>query len=168
MNAQKRKKDLLSLFFRYSGSLIIIGIIAIMTLYFGPRSFGYDPYVIVSASMEPALRIGDVVYVKEYDPNLFEEGDIACFYPDERSDSPTAHRVVNNDRTNHHLLMIGDANESEDIRMIPYINVSGKVTFHLPLLGHLMKPLNTIVGKLILIIVFLSGAILLELGRKMP
>lgn len=44
-----------------------------------PRLAGYEIYNIVSGSMEPAIRVGSVVYVKPCRPHDMKAGDIPAF-----------------------------------------------------------------------------------------
>lgn len=41
--------------------------------------FGYRAYVIVTSSMEPTLKVGDVILVKKVDPNKIKIGDIITY-----------------------------------------------------------------------------------------
>lgn len=41
--------------------------------------FGYRAYVIVTSSMEPSLKIGDVILVKKVNPNKIKIGDIVTY-----------------------------------------------------------------------------------------
>ena len=60
----------------------------------------------------------------------------------------------------------GDANEHEDIRPVPYVNVLGKVTLHIPYLGRAVSPLSTAMGKAGLIMVLIAGYMLSEAGAR--
>lgn len=41
--------------------------------------FGYRAYVIVTSSMEPTLKVGDVILVKKVNPNKIKIGDIVTY-----------------------------------------------------------------------------------------
>lgn len=41
--------------------------------------FGYKTYVIVTSSMEPSLKIGDVILVKETNPKKIKIGDVVTY-----------------------------------------------------------------------------------------
>ena len=162
---QSRKKgNLLAGILRVIAVVIFVFVLGVALLLTVPRFFGYEPFIVVSRSMEPSIRVGGTVYVKSGNPLEYEEGDIVCFYMNAESETPTTHRVVENDRREGMLVTKGDANEKEDIVPIPYEYVVGKVGFYINGLGYLLAGLNSLYGKLLYLALFLIGVILLELS----
>jgi hypothetical protein len=51
--------------------------------------------------------------------------------------------------TNRYLELQGDSEEAQEIIRIPYSSYSGKVYYHLPLLGYLGQFLSTAIGRVI-------------------
>ena len=155
---KKRKKKIKPLHvFAYLITAIQVVFFLALTV---PNLFGYRPYAIDSDTMKPVIGTGDVVYVRNSDPGLLETGDIICFYPDD-SLMPMTQRVVKNDLMNRSLEIKGDSNEI--VTRIPYSYYSGKVYYHLPLLGYLGKFLSTTFGKIIYMILFDAMILLLWL-----
>ena len=44
--------------------------------------FGFKPYVVITRSMEPEIRVNDIVVVKQFDPEDLEVDDIITFMAD--------------------------------------------------------------------------------------
>ena len=125
-----------------------------------------SPYVIISESMYPELKVNDVVYVKAIDLNEVKEGDIISFYMNSNALTPVTHRVVSNDISRQQFVTKGDANEKNDIIPIAYEYVLGKVMFKIPFLGAILLLLESLAGKIVFIIMFLAGVVLIEVSRK--
>ena len=152
---------------RFFGVVLVVLTLSIVACLILPRIFNMSPYVIISESMYPELKAGDVVYVKKVD--LYEEvkeGDIISFYMNSNALTPVTHRVVSNDTIRQQLVTKGDATEKNDIIPIAYEYVLGKVMFKLPLLGHVLLLLESLVGKIIFILMFLAGVLLIEFSKK--
>ena len=80
---------------------------------------------------------------------------------------PITHRVVSNDTAAGEITTKGDANEQNDISKVTYMNVEGKVIFHVPHLGYLASPLSSTMGKISLALIILAGYLLAEAGSSM-
>ncbi len=65
--------------------LIVLEIIVIVFIVFSkmsgsiPTVFGYQLYVIVSPSMEPDIKVGDIIISKEYDGGELEIGNVITY-----------------------------------------------------------------------------------------
>jgi signal peptidase I len=89
-----------------------------------PLAFGWQPYVIITGSMEPGITAGDVVLVSP-DPDLDQTlGRVISFEDPARPDHMLTHRVVsiNEDGT---LTTKGDANPTVDSVPVPADSVTG-------------------------------------------
>ncbi|MGH8873287.1 MAG: signal peptidase I [Acidimicrobiia bacterium] len=89
-----------------------------------PLLFGWQPYVIVTGSMEPGIGAGDVVLVSP-DPVIDDTlGRIISFEDPARADHIVTHRVVslNDDGT---IVTKGDANPTVDSVPVPRESVTG-------------------------------------------
>ena len=151
---------------RFFGVLLLIITMSIVVSLIVPRIFNLSPYVIISESMYPELKINDVVYVKAADPQGINEGDIISFYMNSNALTPVTHRVVSNDISRQQFVTKGDANEKNDIIPIAYEYVLGKVMFKIPFLGAILLLLESLAGKIVFIIMFLAGVVLIEVSRK--
>lgn len=106
--------------------------------------FGYRYYTVLTSSMEPELSVGDVVFVKLSNADEIEIGDIITFNPSSETDAYLTHRVTQvlenyqgTGVTCFHTK--GDANEVEDSFLIDSSRVIGKVTFHVPKIGYIIR-----------------------------
>jgi signal peptidase I len=151
---------------RFFGVLLLIITMSIVVSLIVPRIFNMSPYVIISESMYPELKVNDVVYVKAIDLNEVKEGDIISFYMNSNALTPVTHRVVSNDISRQQFVTKGDANEKNDIIPIAYEYVLGKVMFKIPFLGAILLLLESLAGKIVFIIMFLAGVVLIEVSRK--
>ena len=171
----KGKPAPLGRFLNFLGSLILWAAILLCLVLAAPRLAGIKTYVVISGSMEPAIPVGSMVYSKEVDPATLETGDVIVFYSsnalqggtDAGDVIPTTHRVVSNDIAAQEITTKGDANEQNDISKVTYINVEGKVVFHVPHLGYLASPLSSTMGKIALALIILAGYLLAEAGSSM-
>ena len=147
-------------------AILLLGFTLIITVsLIVPRIFNYAPYLIISESMTPQLNVGDVVYVRDEDPSTYVEGDVISFYMNSDALTPVTHRVVKNDLNKKEFITKGDANEKEDLIPIPYEYVIGRVKFRIPLIGNILLFLESITGKIIFVLLFLAGVLMMELSN---
>ena len=85
--------------------------------------------------MEPEYCVGDLIYVKQVDPETIKENDVITFIVNEDLVVGT-HRVVRVDRENKHFYTKGDVNQVEDGEPVHYNNVIGVPQFSIPKLGY--------------------------------
>ena len=114
-----------------------------------PMPFGYGCAVVLSGSMEPALKVDDLIFVKKQDD--FEVGDIVVF---EDEGSLTVHRLIAIDGET--AVTKGDANNVAD-EPISRERIVGCLCGRIPKMGVVTRALKTPVG----IILLLGGALLL-------
>lgn len=172
---KKGKPTPLGRFLNLLGSFIMLAVILLCLALAAPRLAGIKTFVVISGSMEPAIPVGSMVYSKEVDPKTLETGDVIVFYSSNTAQGganageviPVTHRVVVNDTTNGEITTKGDANEQNDISKVTYLNVEGKVVFHIPHLGYLAAPLASMMGKIALALIILAGYLLTEVGSSL-
>ena len=172
---KKGKPTPLGRFLNLLGSFIMLAVILLCLALAAPRLAGIKTFVVISGSMEPAIPVGSMVYSKEVDPKTLETGDVIVFYSSNDVQGgagagdviPVTHRVVLNDTTNGEITTKGDANEKNDISKVAYLNVEGKVIFHIPQMGYLAAPLSSLKGKIALALIILAGYILTEVGSSL-
>lgn len=138
-------KQLRKLFSIITTALTLI-ITAAAFLLVGVRIFGYEPFIVLSGSMTPSYQVGDLVYVRETDPEKIEPGMTITYVMDESSVIVT-HRVVEADRVNRCFYTKGDANKDRDGRSVSYENVVGVVGFSIPYLGYVAEYLQSTPGR---------------------
>ena len=117
-----------------STALVVLMVLCAVFL-MGSRVVGFRCFNIISPSMEPDYRVGDLIYVKEVDPKTIKEGDVITFVLNEDLMVGT-HRVVRIDAEKQHFYTKGDANEIEDQNPVHFNNVIGVPKFSIPLLGY--------------------------------
>ena len=133
--------------------------LAVTVLTLVPKVAGYSEYVVVTGSMEPAVPVGSLVFVKEADPKSLEEGDIIS-YSRGGSGAVITHRVVKNDTENGEIITKGDSNEAEDLEPVKYDFVLGKVEHQIPGLGAPARAAGTLPGKIAMAAVLIAGYLL--------
>lgn len=135
--------------------VILVVIFAVFLM--GSRLLGYQVYNVVSGSMEPTYHVGDLLYVKEVDPEAVRVGDPITFVLNEDLVVAT-HRVIEIDGENRHFYTKGDANDTADASPVHYNNLIGVPQFRIPLLGYVSDYIQHPPGMYVAIAV---GALLL-------
>ena len=144
-----------------STALVILMVLCAVFL-MGSRVMGYHCFNVISPSMEPVYSVGDLIYVKEVDPNTIKAGDVITFLVNEDLVIGT-HRVIRVDAEKQHFYTKGDANQVEDQNPVHFKNVIGVPEFSIPKMGYVSDFIQnppgmyiTIgIGALLLLIVFL-------------
>ena len=132
--------------------IISVVIIAMLILLYAPltlpEALGLHCSSVVSASMEPAIKSGGVVYYRECRPELLRPGDVIVFRTSYGTDvSDITHRVVANNIQAETITTKGDANNANDFTPVSYDLVKGKVVQVLPFGGNLALTLTSVAGK---------------------
>lgn len=119
-----------------------------------PSVFGYQMYVVLSGSMNPAFDTGSLVFVKPLDPQNIEQGDIITYSSSGGAEVLTTHRVVDVIRDGElKFVTRGDANNVNDPNPVLAPNVVGKVHGFVPYLGYLIGYAQTRNGLIALVFV---------------
>lgn len=145
-------------FFALYRGLLYILIIAFLAVALGPMVVGIRPYVVLSASMEPKIMTGSLVYIQQPDSKSPfakyleykepEAGDIIAFEQGGDEKITVVHRIkeINADGS---YVMKGDNNSSEDIATVRKSAIVGQFKFTIPKLGFLAAQLRTTKGIII-------------------
>lgn len=139
------------------GTLMLLSVILAAAPLTIPQYMGYEIYNVVSGSMEPAIPIGSVIYVKPTEPSELKKGDIIAF---QSGDSVVMHRVVTNKVVEGKITTKGDANDSEDLMEVSYSNLIGIVARHVPILGQVLILFGSSFGRICMICFAACGALL--------
>lgn len=129
-----------------------------------PKLFGYQIYTVTSGSMEPAIPTGSLIYVKNIAPEEIAAQDVIAF---QSEGTVIAHRVVQNRQVEGEIVTKGDANAQEDISTVPYADVIGRVSLHIPMLGNLMVMYTSTIGKAYVICFAACGVMLNMLASRL-
>ena len=157
------KNKAAAILLRVFGMLMIMAVIATCCPVAIPRLAGYEVYNIVSGSMEPAIGVGSVVYVKPCRPHDMKAGDIPAFYV---NGDVIVHRIVRNDIDEKVLFTKGDANAAEDMNPVPYNMVIGRVERVIPQLGNLIVLYTSRQGKVCVLGFLIAGMLLVWLSAR--
>lgn len=120
--------------------------------------FGYRWYKILTSSMSPEIKAGDIVFVS-MDKDDLHSGDVITFNTTTDDSATLTHRIyeieyINGVKT---YTTKGDANEDVDLIKITDENIIGKVVFTVPKLGKIIDWITA--HKLLICII--AGAIII-------
>lgn len=114
--------------------LVVLMVLSAVFL-MGSRLLGYQCYTVISGSMEPQYKVGDLLYVKKVPVHTIQVGTPITFVLNEDLVVAT-HRVVEVDSQNQRFYTKGDANEIADAEPVHFNNVIGVPQFAIPKLGY--------------------------------
>lgn len=110
---------------------------------------GYSALEVVSGSMEPTIKIGDMIIINTK-VKEFKKGDIVTFY--DINNSFVTHRIVEI-KDDGEIVTKGDNNDSIDKETILKNKIIGKYQTRIPTLGYIFKSFrNPFVLFMILVI----------------
>ena len=125
-------------------------------------------YTIISPSMTPAIKAGDIIVTYKNLDDKYNTGDIITFI----STGPTKGATITHRITEIYALdgvyaykTKGDANNTEDGSLIPEENVIGKVVFKIPKAGYIQQFLVTGPGWVIAIAIPCLGIIIFDIVK---
>ncbi len=150
--------------------LILIVIFVFMARVSGdtPNVFGYQVFRVSSGSMEPTLKIGDVILVKRTEPSLVKNGDIITYRGTEGDfrDKIITHKVVEEPVINEYgEYVFQTCGIAKDAILDPKINgnqILGVYVSTIPLLNYLYSFFLTDYGLIAFI-----GLIVVLFGYEM-
>lgn len=152
-----------ALFVAGTGSLLVLSVLASLVVWMVLPwvLLGWSPSVVVSGSMRPAVRAGDVVLLRPVDPWAVGADTIVAY--DDPGRGRVLHRVVER-RANGQYLLKGDANPTADSAAVSPRQIRGAAVLLVPWIGTPSMWLAT--GDLPAVIV--TGAALLACLRLVP
>ncbi len=129
---RERKENFLGKFY-----YVVTFILALMLVCFMIGIFKYEPICILSNSMIPTYKRGDVVIFKKmnnYELNNIQKNSIIIY---EKDDKNIAHRVVNVIKTDDNALYQtkGDSNNVPDTDLVQIGQIKGVYVFHIKYIG---------------------------------
>jgi len=126
--------------------LVILFFIIVILLKFDVSVFGYKCFVVMSGSMEPAISVDDMIFIKR--KNEYDVGDIITY---KQNENYVTHRIIEID--GNRIITKGDNNNVNDVPIHAdnilgtYVGKISKFNFYLSII---YKPIS-------LIIIFLIG-----------
>ena len=126
---------------RYWCMVCAISLMFSILLYGGLKWMGYGTAVVMSGSMEPKLKVGDLVILEPVNRrDSLKKGDIIVYRSGKRR---IVHRLIFVSKST--LRVKGDANNRED-QPIRFRHVEGKVIFRIPKVGKLFSSYRKSMG----------------------
>jgi signal peptidase len=119
-----------------------------------PRVLGNQVFTVLSGSMEPTLRVGDVVVESRLAPLDARIGDVITFRAPENQAKLITHRVLRV-RASGDMVWFetkGDASTGTERWSIAEDGVLGRVSYRIPKLGYVTNRLGSRFGRLGLIV----------------
>lgn len=119
--------------------------------------FGYKSYIIKTNSMEPTIKVNDVLITKKVEKEKIKVGDVITFI---KNGEVITHRITQIDENGEYTTK-GDNNNIEDTFKISYENIEGKHIVTIPYLGKIVEILDNkivflVITLIILIFVFMT------------
>jgi len=119
-------------------AMILLAIVILIILFFNKKTerfsmFGIKGMVVVSGSMEPTIKVGDIVVVKHKAKDEIRVNDIIAFKND---NIVVTHRIV--DIIDDKYQTKGDNNNVVDEDLVQYDDVEGVKIFKIPVLGYVI------------------------------
>ena len=146
------------------GTLLLLAVIGLCVPLTVPMLLGYDVFNVVSGSMEPAIPVGSMIFVRPTEAEEIREGDVIAFY---RHGVVVTHRVLDNKKISQQFVTKGDANELADMESIAYADLLGRVDHHIPMLGDITAHITTPIGKIYLFAIILCGLLFNILASRL-
>jgi len=119
-----------------------------------PTLFGFSWAVVISGSMEPDIRVNDLIIAQEKE--YYAVGDVITY---STGSSAVTHRIIDGDGEEGFITK-GDANNTPDTSPVSKEQVIGKVIAVVPSVGTFIAFLRTPLGMLCLVLI---GFLLIEI-----
>ncbi len=113
--------------------------------------FGFNSVIVLSGSMEPILRVGDIVMTRDVDPTTVGVGDVVTYRVGKLLVTHRIIRVVDT-LQGRQFEVKGDNNSTPDGTLVAEERVVAKVAFDLPKMGYLVNFAHSPNGLTIFII----------------
>ena len=149
--------------------LLLINVTLIVKSYTSPDKvpdfFGYKPFIVLSGSMEHSIMTGDMVFVKETDPDSLKVGDVIAY---KSGSAVVTHRIVEVKSENGETRYVtqGDANNAADQGMVKPADVEGIYQRRIAGAGNLAMFMQTTTGMILFVVCPLVLFVLWDVIRR--
>ena len=149
--------------------LLLINVTLIVKSYTSPDKvpdfFGYKPFIVLSGSMEPSIMTGDMVFVKETDPDSLKVGDVIAY---KSGSAVVTHRIVEVKSENGETRYVTqvDANNAADQGMVKPADVEGIYQRRIAGAGNLAMFMQTTTGMILFVVCPLVLFVLWDVIRR--
>ena len=148
-------------------SLIVQGIIYPDEV---PGIGGYKPMMVLTDSMSPTIKSGDLIIIKEINPTELKVGDIITFFDPAGNGKTTVTHKIQNISTVDGVLMFetqGDNNNAPDRILVEAEAIIGIYLFRIPIVANIIMFMQTVPGLIICIFVPLGALFVYDLIRRL-
>lgn len=114
-----------------------------------PIENNYSLKMVLSGSMEPAIKTGGVVMIKP--ASNYEVGDIVTYQYGRKARNLTTHRIIG--QKDNEFITKGDNNNAADINPIKKEQILGKVVLAVPYAGYIANFTRSKFGLILLIFI---------------
>ena len=149
--------------------LLLINVTLIVKSYTSPDKvpdfLGYKPFIVLSGSMEPSIMTGDMVFVKETDPDSLKVGDVIAY---KSGSAVVTHRIVEVKSENGETRYVtqGDANNAADQSLVKPADVEGIYQRRVAGAGNLAMFMQTPTGMSLFVVCPLGRCVLWDVIRR--
>lgn len=153
--------------------ILIINITLIIKSYTNkdavPSIGGYCPLIVLTGSMEPEIKSGDLIICKQIDSEDVKVGDVISFFdPDSTGKAVLTHRVTEIVTEDGDLKFRtkGDANNAEDDSLVPASELVGIYRTRIPGAGNIAMFMQSTAGLVVCVVVPLILLITWDIFRR--
>lgn len=140
--------------------MLAMNVTLIVKSYVNPDSVpsinGYAPMIVLTDSMYPQIKSGDLIITKSIDADDVAVKDVITFYdPASKTDAVVTHRVMEITEVEGALAFItqGDANNAPDEMPVPAENLIGVYQMRIPAMGSVAMFMQTTPGLIVCVVV---------------
>ena len=134
-----------------------------------PKVAGYCPMIVLTDSMYPVIQSGDLIICQTIDADKVKENDVISFFdPAGNGMSVVTHRVLEVVKKDNLISFKtkGDANNTEDPKLVPQDNLVGIYKARIPSAGNIAMFMQTTQGLLICVVVPIIVFVLYDVIRR--
>lgn len=135
-----------------------------------PGIFGRTPLIVLTDSMYPVIKSGDIIICKDIDPTDVKVGDVISFFdPEGNGTAVVTHRVIGiiTNEGNIYFRTQGDNNNAEDNASVPAENLVGIWTgTRVPFAGRVALFMQSTWGLIVCIFLPIAAFVAYEIFRR--
>lgn len=153
--------------------LLLINIILIIEGFTNPNEVpalaGYSPMMVLTDSMSPKIKSGDLIIIKEIDPTTLKVDDIITFFdPAGNGQTTVTHRILKIENIDGKLMFEtqGDNNNTPDRLLVEAEAVIGIYLFRIPIVANIIMFMQTVPGLILCIFVPMIALAAYDLFRR--
>lgn len=147
-------------------TVISVIIFLLALLVWVPRFLGYSTYYVSSDSMEPEIHKGSFAFVEKVEFEDVRVGEDVLVFANSFNSKTFMHRVIAVNESARLIYTKGDNNNTADPLPTEFSACSGRVVFHIPLVGYAAWALDTLIGKIAVIAFYIvCAAVMIESRR---